>query len=76
LFLAHFIARASNRGIDAYEAASEEWENAVQNQLAEYTAAVEDSQNRIKALVTELRALEDRREQWWTRCNALIEQAG
>lgn len=48
----------------------------MQDQLVEYTTAVEESQKRIKTLVAELQALEERREQWWVRCKALIEQAG
>lgn len=70
------LTSLSTGGIDAYEAASEEWDNVMQDQLLEYTTAVEESQNRIKTLVAELQALEERREQWWVRCKALIEQAG
>ena len=70
------LTSLSTGGIDAYEAASEEWDNVMQDQLVEYTTAVEESQKRIKTLVAELQALEERREQWWVRCKALIEQAG
>lgn len=48
----------------------------MQEHLLEFTEAIEESQNKIKALFSKLRVEEERREEWWERYAALIDQAG
>lgn len=66
----------SKDGVLAYELAAEEWNASVQDQSAELTTAVEESQGRIKALFTQLKELEEQREEWWSKADGLLDDAG
>ncbi|KAF8319390.1 hypothetical protein DL93DRAFT_2153404 [Clavulina sp. PMI_390] len=60
-------------GLEAYKVATTTWDAAVQNQLEELSEALADSQGRMKGLFEELQELEARREDWWGRVGALVD---
>lgn len=66
----------SKGGLVSYQAASEEWDVAIQDQLAEFTDALAESQDRMKTLFTELKEMEERRQEWWMRIAQMIDDAG
>lgn len=63
-------------GIEAWDAAAEEWHSRLSEDQQDLQTAMEESLEKIKALFTSLKAEYKKRDELWTKLDAAIEDSG